>query len=119
MIAGPQIITSFFLATSEGWARNSLAYVSGAALSITAFVSAAYLVAAGAKSSAENDHTPNKVLDWVILVLLLALIARVYLTRKTSEPPKWMSKLQDAKPKFAFTLGLLVPKLLEAVADES
>ncbi|HEU5215037.1 MAG TPA: GAP family protein [Gaiellaceae bacterium] len=108
MIAGPQIITSFFLATSPGWARTSLAYVGGAAISITGFVSAAYLLAAGVKSSTTSDHTTNRVLDWVILVLVLILIARVYLTRKTSRPPKWMGKLQEAKPKFTFTLGLLL-----------
>jgi threonine/homoserine/homoserine lactone efflux protein len=108
MVAGPQIITSFFLATSHGWARNSLAYVGGAAISITTFVSATYLVAAGAKSATTNDHTTNKALDWVILVFVLVLIVRVYLTRKTSEPPKWMGKLQEAKPKFTFTLGLLL-----------
>jgi len=38
--------------------------------------------------------------------LLLFLIGRVYLTRHTSEPPKWMSKLQTATAKFAFLLGL-------------
>jgi Sap, sulfolipid-1-addressing protein len=32
----------------------------------------------------------------------------VFLKRKTSEPPKWMGKLQTATPKFAFTLGLLL-----------
>jgi hypothetical protein len=108
MIAGPQIITSFFLATSERWAAASLAYIAGAATSVTTFVTIAYLVAAGAKSAADNDHTTNLALDWTILVLLLVLIARVYLTRKTSTPPKWMGRLQQAQPKFAFTLGLLL-----------
>src|SRR5262245_13249913 len=108
MIAGPQIISSFFLATSERWAAASLAYVAGAAVSITTFVTIAYLVAAGAKSAADNDHTTNRVLDWTVLVLLLILIARVYLTRKTSTPPKWMGQLQQAEPKFAFALGLLL-----------
>jgi len=108
MIAGPQIITSFFLATSRGWAKTSLAYVGGAAISITAIASVAYLVAAAAKSGTENDHTTNKVIDWVILALILILILRVYVGRKTSEPPKWMSKLREATPKFAFTLGLLL-----------
>jgi hypothetical protein len=108
MIAGPQIISSFFLATSERWAAASTAYVAGAAVSVTTFVTIAYLVAAGAKSAAENDHTTNRVLDWTILVLLVVLIARVYLTRKTSRPPKWMAKLQQATPKFAFTLGALL-----------
>src|SRR5262249_7405151 len=108
MSAGPQIITSFFLATSRGWAKTSLAYVGGAAISITAIASVAYLVAAAAKSGTENDHTTNKVIDWVILALILILILRVYVGRKTSEPPKWMSKLREATPRFAFTLGLLL-----------
>ena len=42
----------------------------------------------------------------MLLALVLFLIGRVYLTRHTSEPPKWMSKLQMATPKFAFLLGL-------------
>jgi hypothetical protein len=108
MIAGPQIISSFFLATSERWGAASAAYVAGAAVSITTFVTIAYLVAAGAKSAAENDHTTNRVLDWTILVLIVVLIVRVYLTRKTSTPPKWMAKLQHATPRFAFALGALL-----------
>jgi ABC-type tungstate transport system substrate-binding protein len=35
MIAGPQILSAIFLATSENWRRNSAAFVAGAALSIT------------------------------------------------------------------------------------
>jgi small neutral amino acid transporter SnatA (MarC family) len=35
MIAGPQILSAIFLATSENWRRNSAAYIAGAALSIT------------------------------------------------------------------------------------
>jgi hypothetical protein len=108
MIAGPQIITSFFFATSEGWARTSFAYVAGAAVSVTAFVSAAYLIAAGVKSATENDHTTNLTIDWIVLALLAILIVRVYLTRKTAEPPKWMGRLQSATPKFAFVLGMLL-----------
>ena len=30
MIAGPQIVSAVFLATSVNWARNSLAYIAGA-----------------------------------------------------------------------------------------
>ena len=37
---------------------------------------------------------------------MLFLIVRVYLNRHTSEPPKWMSKLQTATPKFSFLLGM-------------
>jgi len=41
MIAGPQIISSFFFATSENWAKTSATYVGGAAISITSFVTIA------------------------------------------------------------------------------
>lgn len=34
MIAGPQILSAIFLATSEDWRRNSAAFVGGAAISI-------------------------------------------------------------------------------------
>jgi hypothetical protein len=108
MIAGPQIITSFFLATSQHWAASSTAYVTGAAVSITAFVTIAYVIARAAKSGASDERTANKALDWIVLVLVLVLIVRVYLTRKQSSPPKWMAKLQQAEPKFAFLLGLLL-----------
>ena len=41
MVAGPQLLSAIFLATSDDWRRNSLAYVAGAALSITIIVTAA------------------------------------------------------------------------------
>jgi hypothetical protein len=106
MIAGPQILSSFFLATSERWWQTSLAYVAGAALSVTAVASIAFLVAKGAQSAATKEDTANKTIDAVVLVLLTVLIVRTYLTRKTSKPPKWMARLQAATPKFAFLLGL-------------
>jgi hypothetical protein len=108
MIAGPQIVAAFFLATSDDWAKNSVAYISGAAISITTVVTIAYLVARGTKSAAGSEHssTVDRIIDWVVLALMLFLIVRVYLKRGESEPPKWMSKLQAAKARFAFLLGM-------------
>jgi hypothetical protein len=106
MIAGPQIITSFFLATSERWGANSLAYVLGAALSITTIATIAYVIGKSIKSSASGHKgTVDRVLDSVVLALVLFLIVHVYLTRNKSQPPKWMAKLQATEPKFAFALG--------------
>jgi hypothetical protein len=108
MIAGPQIISAFFLATSRDWGRNSLSYLAGAAVSITAVVTLAYLVAKGTTQAAGSrmGGTAGSVIDWIILGLVLFLIVRVYLTRNTSEPPKWMGRLQEARPRFAFLLGM-------------
>jgi hypothetical protein len=108
MIAGPQIVAAFFFATSDDWAKNSFAYIAGAALSITTVVTIAYFVGRGAKSAAGTEHssTADRVIDLVILGLILFLIVHVYLTRQVSEPPKWMGRLQTATPGFAFVLGL-------------
>jgi hypothetical protein len=105
MVAGPQILSAVFLATSEGWRRNSAAYVLGAALSISLIVSAAYLIGDGAR----EGGTSNDTLYIIILVLLLAAALHTFLTRKEEkEPPKWMGKLQTATPRFSFRLGFLL-----------
>jgi hypothetical protein len=107
MIAGPQIVTSFFLATSGRWAANSLAYLLGAAVSVTTTVTVAYFVAKGVNNSASGHESAfDRGIDGIVLVLMLFLIVRVYLTRGKAEPPKWMSRLQTADPKFALLIGL-------------
>jgi Sap, sulfolipid-1-addressing protein len=104
MIAGPQILSAIFLATSENWRRNSAAYIAGAALSITAIVTIAYFVSSGASDAGASNDT----LDIVVLVLLVAAAAHTFLARKTAKPPKWMGKLQAASPKLSFKLGFLL-----------
>jgi hypothetical protein len=110
MIAGPQIISSFFLATSGRWAANSLAYVVGAAISVTTVVTIAYFAAHGAKTSAGDAHkaTINRIIDSVVLLLVVFMGIHVYLHRGTSQPPKWMQKLQTAEPRFALLLGIVL-----------
>jgi Sap, sulfolipid-1-addressing protein len=110
MIAGPQIISAFFFATSENWKGTSLAYALGALISVTAFVTAAYFIAKGVKGGGgdASNRSSGHVIDAIVLALLVFAAVYVFLKRKTSEPPKWMGKLQTATPKFAFTLGLLL-----------
>jgi hypothetical protein len=104
MVAGPQILSSIFFATSEHWRITSAAYVLGAAISISIVVSAAFLLA----SEASEGGTSDKAIYYVILALLLLGMVHAFLTRKTAEPPKWMGKLQTASTRFAFTLGVLL-----------
>jgi Sap, sulfolipid-1-addressing protein len=109
MIAGPQIVTSFFLATSVRWAANSTAYIMGAAISVTMVVTIAYFAARGTKSVAGAHKTTLDGIEAVVLLLLLFLIVRVYVTRgKSAEPPRWMRRLEKAKPNFALGLGLVL-----------
>jgi hypothetical protein len=104
MIAGPQILSAVFLATSDNWRRNSAAYVFGASLSITLFVTLAYLLLNEAGNQGASDDT----LYVIVLVLLVLAALRTYLKREESEPPKWMGKLQTANPRFSFRLGFLL-----------
>ena len=104
MIAGPQILTAIFLATSEHWQRNTAAFLAGATLSITLVVSLAYLLSPGAP----REGGSNQTVDVIVLILLLAAMVHAFLARKQSEPPKWMGKLQTASPRFSFTLGFLL-----------
>ena len=104
MVAGPQILSAIFLATSEAWRRNTMAYVTGAAISITIVASIAYLASSGAPRKGGS----NPVVNIIVLVLLVAAMVHTFITRKTSEPPKWMGRLQTARPGFSFKLGFLL-----------
>jgi threonine/homoserine/homoserine lactone efflux protein len=104
MIAGPQILSAIFLATSVKWAGNSAALVGGAAVSITATVTLAFLLSDGASKQGASSNA----IDIIIMVLLIAAGLHTFLTRKTSKPPKWMGKLEEEKPKGAFKLGFLL-----------
>ena len=104
MIAGPQILSAIFLATSEDWRANSALFVLGAALSITAFVTVAYFLLNGVSDAGASDDT----LYVIVLVLLVAAAVHAFLTRKKAEPPKWMGKLETASRRFSFTLGFLL-----------
>jgi Sap, sulfolipid-1-addressing protein len=103
MIAGPQILSAIFLATSEHWQRNTAAYLAGATLSITLVVSLAYLLSSGA-----TREGPSDTVYVIVVVLLVAAAVHVFMTRKEAEPPKWMGRLQTASPRFSFLLGFLL-----------
>lgn len=104
MVAGPQILSAIFFATTQQWRPNTAAYILGAALSISIVVMAAFLLGIGASDAGAADET----IYYVILALLLYAMVHAYRTRKTAEPPKWMGKLQTATPKFCFVLGFLL-----------
>jgi Sap, sulfolipid-1-addressing protein len=104
MVAGPQILSSFFFALREDWRRTSWAYVLGAAISISIIVTLAFLLSDGASSSGASDDT----IYYVVLALLLFGVVQAYRTRETAEPPKWMGKLEAATPRRVFMLGFLL-----------
>lgn len=104
MVAGPQLLSAIFLATTERWRGNSAAFVAGAALSISAVVALAYSISDGARDRGASSG----LIDLGILALLVVALIRIYLGRHESEPPSWMGKLTSATPRFSFKLGFLL-----------
>ncbi|MET9021024.1 GAP family protein [Actinopolymorpha sp. NPDC004070] len=110
MVAGPQIISAVFLATNPRWVSCSLAYVAGAALSILAVCTIAYLAASFVRDLV-SVSAPGSSRRWfyvAIFLLLLYAMVYVFLHRGRPDPPAWMGKLQEANVKFAFGLGFLL-----------
>ncbi|HVN59684.1 MAG TPA: GAP family protein [Gaiellaceae bacterium] len=110
MIAGPQILSAIFLATSEKWAKNSAAFLAGVLIAVTLFVSIAYVVVRLLSDAAGSSHesTTHRWIDGGLLLLLAFAAWNTWHGRKTSKPPKWMGKLEDATPKMSFRLGFLL-----------
>lgn len=110
MVAGPQIISAVFLATSENWKKNSAAFLAGVLLTVTFFVTAAFVLVRLVFDAAGESHetTTGRWIDVAILLLLALAGTHTFLTRKTSKPPKWMGALETATPKMSFRLGLLL-----------
>jgi purine-cytosine permease-like protein len=48
------------------------------------------------------------VIDWLVIMLLVALMVRVFARRKNTAPPNWMGRLQTADARLSFRLGLLL-----------
>jgi hypothetical protein len=111
MSAGPQIVTAVFLATSRDARRNSLAFLASVAAATTIGVTVFYLVG-NAVSGDDSEDSGRNWLDYLIVALLVFLAVRVYMKRKTTEPPKWMGRLESADPRFSAKIGLLLYLLM-------
>jgi cytochrome c biogenesis protein CcdA len=104
MIAGPQILSAIFLATTVKWKQNSAAFIAGAGISVTILVTAGYLLGTGASDNGASHTT----IDVIILLLLVGAAVHTFLVRHQSKPPKWMGKLEENTPKQSLVLGFLL-----------
>jgi threonine/homoserine/homoserine lactone efflux protein len=96
------------LATSVDGRKNSLGYLAGVTLATTLGVTIAYALTRLVESDSSGDDSGTTAIDYLIVVLLVFLVVRVFLRRKNTEPPKWMGRLQSATPGFSFKLGFLL-----------
>ena len=107
MIAGPQIISSFFFATSERWKSVSATYVCGAAVSLLAVVTVAYLVGKGITSGgSDGGDSKSDTLDYVIVGLLVVAMAYVFHRRKRYGASKVDGQAADGDPEVRLHPGL-------------
>lgn len=109
MVAGPQLVSAMFLATSKDPKRSSTAFLAGAALAIVIGLAVLYWLAGLIVGTHPNGGGGvRQIIDWVVLALLVVLSILVYRRRNRTEPPRWMRTLQKASPRYAFRLGFLL-----------
>jgi Sap, sulfolipid-1-addressing protein len=107
MVMGPQILTAIFLVTSRQPVRNSVAMLIGVVLAASASVLLWFGLVDLLGVDPKDGGGPTTV-DYIVAGLLALLAIRVFMTRGTAETPKWMTTLQEAEPKRAFTLAFLL-----------
>ena len=113
MNAGPQIMSALIFVTAQKPLRLSAYFLSGVVIAVTAGVTITYTLAAVLGNSVSlGDSSDSGSLGNIIQYLLVGLLVfasiRSYLTRATSEPPRWLGAMQNANPRTAFTAGLLL-----------
>jgi hypothetical protein len=107
MVMGPQILTAIFLVTSQKPVPNSLAMLVGVTLAACASIALWYGLVDLIGIDPKESGSPTTA-DYVVAGLLALLAIHVWMGRGEAEVPKWMSALQQAEPKRAFTLGFLL-----------
>jgi hypothetical protein len=113
MNAGPQIMSAIIFVTAPKALRLSTYFMAGVVIAVTAGVTITYTLATVLGNSISlgdpsDSGSIGNILQYVLVGLLVILSIRSYLGRETSEPPRWLGALQNAKPPTAFTTGLLL-----------
>jgi hypothetical protein len=107
MVMGPQILTSIFLVTSREPVKNSAALLVGVVLAACASLAVWYGVVKAIGIDPKEGGSPTTA-DYVVAGLLALAAIHTFRGRGTAEAPKWMTALQEAEPKRAFSLGFLL-----------
>ena len=109
MMLGPQIVSSVFLATSRRAVPNSLAYLGGITSGLVVGLTVSFLTARLFNAGAEEPGADGSaVFKWLIVGLLMLLAVKAFVERHEVKTPEWMTALQEAKPRSAFKIGLLL-----------
>jgi Sap, sulfolipid-1-addressing protein len=113
MNAGPQIMSALIFVTANKPLKLSAYFLGGVVIAVTVGVTVTYTLATGLGNSvslgdSSDSGSLGNIIQYVLVGLLILLSIRSYLRRETSEPPRWLGAMQNAKPRTAFLAGLLL-----------
>jgi hypothetical protein len=113
MNAGPQIMSAIIFVTANKPLKLSAYFLGGVVIAVTAGVTITYTLASVLGNSvslgdSSDSGSLGNIIQYLLVGLLIFLSIKSYVGRETSEPPRWLGALQNAKPRTAFTTGLLL-----------
>jgi hypothetical protein len=111
MVMGPQILTSIFLVTSGEPVKNSIALLIGVVAAACLSLAIWFGIVKAIGIDPKEGGSPTTA-DWIVAGLLALAAIHTFLGRGTASVPKWMSALQEAEPRRAFSLGFLLILLM-------
>jgi len=113
MNAGPQIMSALIFVTASKPLKLSAYFITGVVIAVTVGVTITFTLASALGGSislgdSSDASSLGNIIQYALVGLLVVLSIRSYLTRATSEPPRWLGTMQNAKPGTAFLAGLLL-----------
>ena len=111
MVMGPQILTAIFLVTSHEPVKNSGAMLVGVVLAASLSLAIWFGLYEALGINPPSGSGPSTA-DYVVAGLLALAGIHTFIGRHDASVPKWMTALQQAEPKRAFSLGFLLILLM-------
>jgi len=113
MNAGPQIMSALIFVTASKPVKLSAYFLTGVVIAVSVGVTITFTLASvlgGSISLGDPSDSGSlgNIIQYLLVGLLIILSIRSYLTRATSEPPRWLGAMQNATPRTAFLAGLLL-----------
>ena len=113
MNAGPQIMSALIFVTANKPLKLSAYFLGGVVMAVSVGLTVTYTLASVLGNSvalgdSSDSGSLGNIIQYLLVGLLIILSIKSYVGRERSEPPRWLGALQNAKPKTAFTTGLLL-----------
>src|SRR5215207_7038390 len=113
MNAGPQIMSEIIFVTANKPLKLSAYFITGVVIAVTVGLTVTYTLASVLGNSvslgdSSDSGSLGNIIQYVLVGLLVLLSIKSYVGRETSEPPRWLGAMQNAKPRTAFMAGLLL-----------